>query len=508
MVIMTLAFSLLAATAVAEFSLWLPILWRVRLVVIFLIVPVLSVSSTLLLFEHFTIATVLLFFLSAYRLLNVLRIAQNRMHPSYLFHATMRTASFLITYQIFVVGLWWLVSRGYISRDYVLGISTVGILIGASILFISLMRHLRTTLLPSEAKNFSDRELPTLTVAIPARNETKDLEECLQTIIASNYPKLEVLVLDDCSQNKHTPEIIRSFAHEGVRFIAGKPNEDNWLAKNFAYQQLFEAASGEFILFCGVDVRFQPHALRSLVVAALTGNKTMLSVIPRNQLPQLRFSFRALLLQPVRYAWELALPRRLFRRPPPVLSTCWLASRKMLENAGGFAAVSRTITPESYFARVSSVQDGYGFVQTLSDARISSEKTLAEQQATAIRTRYPQLHRRPEQVALVTLLEVLLLLAPFIILIDGIIHDRLLITICSSISCVIVLVTFLIVTLLTYRKILPMSLLAFPVAVCTDIALLNYSMIKYEFSEVIWKGRNVCIPVMRVIPTLPQVNKK
>jgi len=40
--------------------------------------------------------------------------------------------------------------------------------------------------------------------------------------------------------------------------------------------------------------------------------------------------------------------------------------------------------------------------------------------------------------------------------------------------------------------------------VLSDLFLINYSMWKYEFSDVDWKGRNVCIPVMHVVPTLPR----
>jgi hypothetical protein len=35
------------------------------------------------------------------------------------------------------------------------------------------------------------------------------------------------------------------------------------------------------------------------------------------------------------------------------------------------------------------------------------------------------------------------------------------------------------------------SLILFPIAIIFDIVLLNYSMWKYEFSEVDWKGRRV-----------------
>ncbi len=42
--------------------------------------------------------------------------------------------------------------------------------------------------------------------------------------------------------------------------------------------------------------------------------------------------------------------------------------------------------------------------------------------------------------------------------------------------------------------------LLMPVAFATDLALLHISFWKYEFSSIEWKGRNVCIPVMRMEP--------
>jgi hypothetical protein len=54
-----------------------------------------------------------------------------------------------------------------------------------------------------------------------------------------------------------------------------------------------------------------------------------------------------------------------------------------------------------------------------------------------------------------------------------------------------------------YGKVEPWKLLVMPAAVGLDILLLHTSMFDYEFGEVIWKGRNVCIPVMHVVPRLP-----
>ena len=48
----------------------------------------------------------------------------------------------------------------------------------------------------------------------------------------------------------------------------------------------------------------------------------------------------------------------------------------------------------------------------------------------------------------------------------------------------------------------------FPIVVLMDVVLLNYSMLKYEFSTVIWKGRNVSDSAMHVYKKLQKVRLK
>lgn len=434
---------------------------------------------------------------SAYRAVNLLRLARAWMNERYLRRVTVRTGVWLIGLQMAVLAGWWLQAQLAVAADQIWLAVVCADAVASIALLASSIRHARTTQPPQVVENGeADRDLPTLTVAIPARNETEDLDACLASLVASNYPKLEILVLDDCSQNAHTPEIIRSFAHAGVRFLQGSPPAENWLAKNQAYQQLLEQANGELVLFCGVDVRFQADSLRRLVLALLQKQKTMLSVIPINMPPAAPGLGGSTLLQPMRYAWELALPRKLFRRPP-VLSTCWVARRDFILKAGGFAAVSHSITPESYFARASAVRDGYSLMQSDERTGIASSKSVAEQRATAVRTRYPQLHRRLELVLLVGGAELAGVLLPYIVLILAVL-GRVPWVLGSVAAAAVIVLTWAYATIvaLTYRRWFVRSLVLLPSAAAIDVALLHYSMIRYEFFEVLWKGRNVCIPVM------------
>jgi hypothetical protein len=356
--------------------------------------------------------------------------------------------------------------------------------------------------LPEIDKNFVSRDLPTLTVAIPARNETDDLEACLQSLVKSTYPKLEILVLDDCSQNKRTPEIIRQFAHDGVRFIAGDAPEEEWLAKNYAYFRLAREANGELLMFCGVDARFETHTIKTMVESMLVSNKDMMSLMPINALPDT--AIRSLLLQPIRYAWEVSLPRN-WRKRPPTLSTCWIISKDALGHLGGFASVRRTILPERYFARQLQQENRYGFYAASAETGLLCKKQYIEQRDTAIRMRYPQMYKRLEVVALFTLCSLLVALAPFVLFVLAIVWQDWLLAVGTVAAAVLQVMWFSRIAWLAYRQELQIRSLAVHLALLYDLYILHISFWRYEFSEVIWKDRNICIPVMQVYPTLPKL---
>lgn len=483
---------------------WLPLSWRIRQVLGAGVLLGLSVVSGFLIVNYFSAWALILSFLSAYRVINLLRVVQNRIQPVYLYHAGRRTSLWLIGLQTLVYGLAQIVDHNHVTlMAWLYGIAVLQLGV-AAILLSSTLRNLRTTRPTKPSQNHVSKGLPSVTVAIPARNETSDLEECLRSLVASDYPKLEILVLDDCSQNKRTPEIIREFAQDGVRFMAGKMPPTKWLAKNYAYDQLADEANGEILMFCGVDTRFNPESISTMVKSLLEKQKDMLCVIPRNEVK--RSGVRQLLFQPARYAWEFSLPRRMLNRPP-VLSSCWLIRREALEKAGGFDAVSRKAVPESYLARRLALEnDGYTIMQADSGIGVRSVKGLEEQQQTALRTRYPQLHRKPELVALVSAAQFLCLVWPLAMVVIALLAGLWLLLALSFTTSAILTFHYVKVVSLTYRRFLGASLIMLPVAALYDIGILNYSMWKYEFGEVIWKGRNVCVPVMRVIPELPKLD--
>ncbi len=500
---MTIMVCLLAAATLLELCTYgLPFVWAARKVLVPILIVVVAFTSGALFMNRPNVASGLIALLSLYRAFNGIRVMQQRMHEKYLRRSTRRTSFTLVAAQVLLGSLWFVWNYYNLATHPLWTIGGAVQLIVAIVLLASTARSLNRTLPRPVKKAYTDASLPSITVAIPARNETDDLQECLNTLIASDYPKLEIIVLDDCSQLKRTPEIIRSFAHDGVRFVQGAEPSETWLPKNQAYQRLAQEASGEYIVFCGVDIRFEADTLRKLITALLVRRKSMISVLP--QAVRARGNSFAI-VQAMRYWWELVPPRRLFRRPP-VMSSCWVISKRSLKKAGGFEAVTRSIVPEAYFAHHLIGQDEYSFLRSDALLGVTTVKTSAEQRATAVRMRYPQLHRRPEQVLATVLLETIFLLAPFVLAIGGFWwHIGLATHIFAAIAAGLLVISYVLMTDATNVNSAWWSLVGFPIMIVNDLGLLHYSMWRYEFSDVEWKGRNVCIPTMHVVPHLPKI---
>ncbi len=447
-----------------------------------------------------------LVYFSVFRVINLIKLIDARKQKNYLKSSFIRSALMLVLMQTVVLLLYWAntgLTLNYLQEISLLsGVTTLCL----AILALSLRRSLVKTR-PKPTDSYTPYEkLPSLSVAIPARNETVDLDECLTSLVASDYPKLEILVLDDCSQETKTPEIIRQYAHDGVRFLAGKVPDESWTPKNYAYEQLASEVNGEIILFVGVDTRFERQTIRKMVELKIAKKKTMVSFMPVNSLTA--NNFRSIMLQPVRYLWELAMPRRSFNKPP-VLSTCWLIDKKVLIESGSFKAVSRGILPERYFARQAAKKnDGYSFVCLGETLGLLTKKSLEDQKETAIRTRYPLLKQRIESVSFLILSELALFILPVVELIYGLLKRSLFVAVISLVNILIASVVLFVITKLTFSKSVYLSAIFYPFVIAYDIYMTIYSMWAYEFSEVVWKGRNVCVSVMQIVRTKPTLDSE
>jgi glycosyltransferase involved in cell wall biosynthesis len=118
--------------------------------------------------------------------------------------------------------------------------------------------------LPS-LKDFSPaagENLPRISMVFAARDEQEKLPFAVQTLSTLSYRNLEIIAVDDRSQDK-TPAILDDAARSDsrLRVIHVKELPEGWLGKPHALQKAYEASTGEWLLFTDADVRFAPDAL-------------------------------------------------------------------------------------------------------------------------------------------------------------------------------------------------------------------------------------------------------
>src|SRR5205823_13529212 len=125
----------------------------------------------------------------------------------------------------------------------------------------------------------ADSYKPDVAVLIPAYNEGKVIERTVRAALASDYPNLRVIVIDDGSKDKTLEVAQAAFAREemtGQVLILTKPNSGKADALNFGLEHLRDEE-----IFVGIDAdtmiardaisRLVPH-FADLEVGAVAGN--------------------------------------------------------------------------------------------------------------------------------------------------------------------------------------------------------------------------------------------
>ncbi|MGV3484188.1 MAG: glycosyltransferase family 2 protein [Planctomycetaceae bacterium] len=120
-----------------------------------------------------------------------------------------------------------------------------------------------------------------VSLLIPARNEVRSIEGVIASALQSENVELEVLVLDDHSEDE-TAEIVQRMAEKDtrVRLIHGAPLPAGWNGKQHACYQLANESQFARLAFIDADVRLRPDALVRLITHQEATGVGLLSAFP------------------------------------------------------------------------------------------------------------------------------------------------------------------------------------------------------------------------------------
>ncbi len=152
----------------------------------------------------------------------------------------------------------------------------------ARLVVVRLLRRRLVFLTLDSLRLEHDADLPLVSVLVPARNEAGTIGDCLRSLLALDYPGLEIIVIDDRSTD-HTANLVQAVAAQDsrVRLIQVKELPQGWTGKTHALHQGVSQATGDWLLFVDADTRQHPLNLRVVLGYAVREQADLVSLLPR-----------------------------------------------------------------------------------------------------------------------------------------------------------------------------------------------------------------------------------
>jgi len=124
--------------------------------------------------------------------------------------------------------------------------------------------------------------MPSLTVIVPARQEAADIGATLRSLLAQDYPNLQIIAVDDRSTDE-TGFIIDRIAQQHpqhIRAIHVTELPAGWLGKTHAMALAARQDESDWILFIDADILFAPDSLRRALAFAVAAEADHLVTVP------------------------------------------------------------------------------------------------------------------------------------------------------------------------------------------------------------------------------------
>jgi biofilm PGA synthesis N-glycosyltransferase PgaC len=132
----------------------------------------------------------------------------------------------------------------------------------------------------SQKESMYGSETPRVSIIVPAYNEGLVLANCVTSILDSDYPNFEVILVDDGSQDE-TLRIMKEYASDPRVMVIAQENHGKASALNAGMQE----SDGEVIFFVDADGLFKPDTIRKMLagftderVGAVCGNDEPVNV--------------------------------------------------------------------------------------------------------------------------------------------------------------------------------------------------------------------------------------
>jgi chlorobactene glucosyltransferase len=214
------------------------------------------------------------------------------------------------------------------------------------------LRHSRSL---DDESNVAPTDAPLVSVIVPARNEARNIERCVTSILATTYPNLELLVIDDSSTDE-TADIARKAigADFRARVIRNAPLPDGWFGKQWACATGAKVATGTVLQFTDADTVHSPDLVTRSVNAIVRTDADLFSVAGHQELG----GFWEKVIQPqifgllsMRYGGTEWVNRSRRISDKIANGQCIFVKRESYDALGGHAAVRTSVAEDLMLAQ-------------------------------------------------------------------------------------------------------------------------------------------------------------
>ena len=232
--------------------------------------------------------------------------------------------------------------------------SVISAIIWLALLFMPVRWRMSERWEVSDSLHTTITQWPSLSVIVPARNESTSLPLTLPSWLGQGYPESEIILIDDESSDGTAAcaKGISSQTGRNVKVIRGTPPPTGWTGKLWALEQGVRASTGEWLLFTDADIFHSPGLWCGLVAKALNERRVMVSLMA---LLDTQGLWARLLIPAFVYFFHGMYPfksvQNLLSKVSAAAGGCILISRQALDKIGGITGYSNALIDDIALAR-------------------------------------------------------------------------------------------------------------------------------------------------------------
>lgn len=197
---------------------------------------------------------------------------------------------------------------------------------------------------------------PAVDAIVPARDEEREVERAVASILGQEYPGLRVTVIDDQSTDA-TGAILDHLAASQppggpLQVVHGEGRPLGWVGKTWALQQGVGRTVADWLWFVDGDMVLHPRALATAMAVARDANADLVSFLPRADCKTFWQRAAGLMLtQLLAHVYPIDRVNDPTRPDALAAGGFILVKRATYERAGGHAAVRGEIIEDIQLAR-------------------------------------------------------------------------------------------------------------------------------------------------------------